>query len=96
MNFDYIIIRYSEIALKGKNRPYFEKALAQNVEQVLNDLPSNQAKRIRGRVLVEIKEDDPNLKQYRSRLDKVFGIENYSFGFDVNQDIEQIKKKLGR
>jgi thiamine biosynthesis protein ThiI len=92
MNFDYIIIRYSEIALKGKNRPYFEKVLAGNIEQVLSDLPSSNAKRIRGRILVKIEEDNPDVNKYRKKLDKVFGIENYSFGVEAEQNIETINQ----
>ena len=40
MNPEYcILIHYHEIALKGKNRKWFESQLIKNIKLQLNDLP---------------------------------------------------------
>ena len=47
-----IIVRYSEIHLKGKNRGYFERVLILNMEKSLKGI-KHEIKRQSGRYLVE-------------------------------------------
>ena len=47
-----IIIRYSEIHLKGKNRGYFERVFALNIEKSLKGF-KHETRRLSGRYLVE-------------------------------------------
>ena len=47
-----IIIRYSEIYLKGKNRGFFERLFAENIEKSLKGI-KHELRRYSGRYLVE-------------------------------------------
>lgn len=67
-----ILIRYGEIGLKGGNRPAFERQLAHNVDAALRGLGARRARRIYGRLLVEIGEDA--VPEALERLQRVFGI----------------------
>ena len=53
-NMDLCIIRYAEIALKGKNRQLFEKKLVDNLKNSLkfNKLPFAEIRRFEGRIFV--------------------------------------------
>mgnify|MGYP001582752076 FL=1 len=45
------VIHYHEIALKGKNRAFFEKTLATNIERMMKE--KIKVRRISGRLLAE-------------------------------------------
>jgi len=80
------IIRYAEIGLKGKNRKNFEDALKRNIERVTG----MKVKKQWGRFLIPVDEgidlDD--------KLKKIFGIQNFSKGFLVSHDFEEVKKTV--
>lgn len=78
------IVRYSEIGLKGKNRKDFEEALRRNIERVTG----MKVKRQWGRFLIPI---DENVT-LDDKLKKIFGIQNFSKGFLVSHDFEEVKK----
>ena len=82
-----IIVRYSEIGLKGKNRRDFEKQLQLNIRHCLkkNKIPFEQVARKRGRILIITKEKVPQL-QY------IFGVSSYSYVQEFIQDFDEIKK----
>ena len=52
-----VIIRYSEIHLKGKNKGYFERLLGDNIKHALKDLNFTYVK-IPARYLIEDFSDD--------------------------------------
>ena len=80
-----IIVRYAELALKGKNRADFEKQLVRNIKDCMKkNRKSGDVKRIRGRILIDT--------MYFPELAKVFGISSFSEAVEVNQDAEDIKK----
>ncbi|NMB41045.1 MAG: tRNA 4-thiouridine(8) synthase ThiI [Firmicutes bacterium] len=83
-----LLIRYGEIALKGKNRPFFEKKLLQNIKESLLGLEPYRVLFHRGRYYVEIAED--NLFPARRRLERVFGIVSLSPVFTAELDLEDI------
>lgn len=83
-----IIIRYRELSLKGNNRIVFERALKRNIIDCLkkHNISYKQVWRIRGRMIIDTQEKVPF-------LDHVFGIASYSYGIELPQDIETIKKE---
>ena len=85
-----IIIRYSELHLKGKNRGYFERVLITNIEKSLKGL-KHELKRQSGRYLVE-NFDGFDVDEIISRLKKVFGIHSFSVALKVNSDLNAIYK----
>ena len=85
-----VIVRYSEIHLKGKNRGYFERALIINMEKALKGL-KHEIIRQSGRYLVE-GFDGAETDEIISRLKKVFGIHSLSVALKVQTDMENIFK----
>ena len=71
-----VIIRYAEIHLKGKNRGYFERVFAANMEKSLRGI-RHEIRRQSGRYLVEnFSEND--VDTIVKRLSKVFGVHSLS------------------
>jgi len=50
----YLVIHYSEIGLKGKNRAFFERRLQHNVDERLTGLKVTGIERLSGRLLVTL------------------------------------------
>ncbi len=83
-----IIIRYSEIHLKGKNRGYFEKLLKNNIKNSLKGI-EHTFTAMHSRYLVEnYAEEDGDL--IIEKLSKVAGIHTYSHAFVVESSLENI------
>ena len=83
-----VIIRYSEIHLKGKNRGYFERIFAANMEKALKGI-RHEIRRRSGRYLVENFEEGDE-ERIVKRLSKVFGIHSLSIGLKVPSDMNEI------
>jgi len=72
-----IVLRYHEIALKGRNRPYFVRRLAEQVERVTADLPVGPIGRASARLLLPL-HDVSAWPAARGRLAHVFGLANFA------------------
>lgn len=83
-----IIIRYSELFLKGKNRGYFERVFFVNMEKSLKGI-QHEIKRQSGRYLIE-NFDESLTEDIVSRLKRVFGIHSMSLALKVNSDMDEI------
>ncbi len=68
-----LLIKYGEIAIKGKNRGSFERALCDRIEERLAALGDFSVIREQGRIIVECP-DDYDFDEAVSELRKVFGI----------------------
>lgn len=84
-----IIIRYGELALKGKNRFMFENQLINNIKDALkkNDIGFDSVKKIHGRIFVFTENKAPCLSN-------VFGIVNYSYGIKCGNTLDDVREKL--
>ena len=86
---DYVlIVRYSEIHLKGLNRPYFEKALVNRISHAISD-PDVTVDREQGRIFVN-GVTEKNVYAYAERLRKVFGIHSVSPAVAVEKDWDAV------
>ena len=90
-HYNKILVHYGEIALKGGNRPYFEKKLVSNIKEALSGLGCKSIKRIFGRIIIDI-EENSNIEKIQSRLKQVFGIVNFFPVIEVRQNIEEMQK----
>lgn len=79
-----ILIHYSEIALKGKNRDFFEQQLVDNIKQALGK--SAKVSRLPGRILAATSDEEAIFN-----LSSVFGISSYSPAEIVPSDFTAIK-----
>ncbi|SDZ28283.1 thiamine biosynthesis protein ThiI [Evansella caseinilytica] len=88
MKYNHILIRYSELALKGKNRTDFEKKLTENIRRSLVQFPQVKVIRSFGRMFVELNGADE--KAVSDRLQDVFGIHSFSPALKIELDQEKI------
>jgi thiamine biosynthesis protein ThiI len=70
------IIHYHELALKGRNRDYFEQRLVRNIRTALKDLGATRIESLRSRIRV-ILPDRVTDQATIDRLIRVFGIANF-------------------
>ena len=83
------VVHYQEIALKGKNRPWFLKRLVRNLRRAVADLDVKEVKTVMGRIEVVLGPTvDPAAVGERIRT--VFGIANYSYAGRAPQDLDAI------
>jgi thiamine biosynthesis protein ThiI len=88
--YNYVIIHYGEIGLKGLNRPLFEKRLVENIMKAVKGVEFRRIKRIRGRIILELNERT-NLTDLERSLLRVFGIAWFAFCFVTDPTLEDIK-----
>ncbi len=85
-----ILVRYGEIALKGKNRGQFEQQLYKNLQEAVDDYNATVEK-MRGRFLVCGPEE--HREKIIDRLSKVFGVVSLSPVEETGLDLEEIKEQ---
>jgi len=91
---NYVVCHYHEIALKGKNRSFFEKQLVTNIKKTLPKGSFEFVKRISGRIIVKVSEKGKRQeKKIKNSLKNVFGIAYFALTNISEQKIEKIKKK---
>jgi len=87
-----IIVHYAEIALKGKNRSFFEKILKNNIERALKNFKIS-IKKISTRFVIECDELNDKKEEIFQILKNVIGIAYFSYGISVDCNIDEIKKR---
>ncbi len=90
MIYNHILVRYGELALKGKNRKSFIQILKNNVEKKLNDYPNIKVKARRDHMYILLNGED-----YEAILEKckdIFGIQSFSLAMKIENDQEKIKE----
>ena len=87
------LCHYHEIALKKKNRHFFEKQLCHNIRQALNGLRYGSVRRVFGRVVVELDRDSP-VGEIGRRLRKVFGIASLAQAWSCPPTLEAMQAAL--
>ncbi|UFJ41611.1 tRNA 4-thiouridine(8) synthase ThiI [Brevibacillus humidisoli] len=90
MTYDVIMIRYGELALKGRNRDIFEETLMRSVKEVLRPFEQAKVRRSYGRMYVELNGEDAD--GIIERLQRVFGIISISPTKRVEATEEAIKE----
>ena len=92
MKADIILLKYGEIALKGLNRPVFEKKLADNVAAAVSSLGRFSIRRSQSTIYVEPLDDGIDMELAVERLSKVFGIVNICPAVKCEKDMASIEK----
>ena len=84
-----VIVHYQEIALKGRNRPWFVERLVTNLRAALGDLEGTRVRAIMGRIEVT---PGPHAAwdTVRERLGRVFGVANFSRARRVSRNIDEL------
>src|SRR3954467_8677128 len=88
-----IVIHYKELALKGKNRPWFIQLLVRNLKTALAGLHVASIRSAMGRIELELRPDSP-WEEVRERLGRIFGIANFSHASHGPQDFRALADKI--
>jgi tRNA uracil 4-sulfurtransferase len=83
------VVHYQEIALKGKNRPWFLHRLVRNLRQAVSDLDVRRVRSVTGRIEVELG-PTANSREVAERIGRTFGIANYSLARRAPLDVGAI------
>jgi thiamine biosynthesis protein ThiI len=83
-----VLCRYGELFLKGGNRGFFLRAMADNVRRAVSDLPAAQVFAPHGRILVRA--PDEQREDLCRRLERVFGLVSVSPGVETTPDLAAI------
>ncbi len=92
MEMNTIIIRSGEIALKGLNKPYFERILVEKIKQHTKVFLSKgpiEINRNQGLIFLKASKEIP-LDELIYEISKVFGIASVSHAIEMERDIDAI------
>lgn len=84
-----VVIHYKELALKGRNRPWFVHALLRNLRTLLADLDVVHVGVVAGRIQVQFQTGD-HWSEARTRLARLPGIANFARAEHVAADMDVI------
>jgi thiamine biosynthesis protein ThiI len=84
-----IVVHYQEIALKGKNRPWFLARLVRNLRDGLSDLDVKSVRALMGRIEIVLGPSTP-VAPVSERLRRTFGVANFSLAGRALLDVDAI------
>lgn len=86
------IVRCGEVALKGMNKPYFERVLVERIKKNLKNIKDNRVSRKEGLIFARVPlESDTN--EVIAEISKVFGVSSVSPALEVESDLDSIGSK---
>lgn len=81
-----VIVHYHELALKGRNREYFERQLVRNIQLAVKGSGITQVETLRSRIRIVLPPHATDIF-VTERLCRVFGIANFSITHSVPLDL---------
>ena len=84
-----VIVHYGELALKGRNRPWFVTTLVRNIRQALDGLEVRDVRFVLGRLEVRVA-SDADWPEVRARLARLPGIGNFSRATHARLDLDAL------
>jgi tRNA uracil 4-sulfurtransferase len=96
--YNIVICRYSEVALKGKNRWRFERCIIERLNKLLSILPKITVGKIRGRIIIH-NQDSSNFtitdyEVIKENINYVFGLDSFSFCIKTESTIDSIRSTV--
>ena len=90
----YLLVHYNEIALKGKNRGYFEKKLAENIKKAIKG-SYEQTERPYGRITAKLN-SSADIEFIKKTISEVPGISWFAFAECIESNIDKIKEEASK
>jgi len=87
-----IVVHYKELALKGKNRPWFIRLLVRHLKAALAGLHVRSIRSIMGRLEIEL--GSGSWEEVRERIARVFGIANFSYAGRSSHDFYELASAI--
>jgi thiamine biosynthesis protein ThiI len=88
-----IIVHYQEIALKGKNRPWFVARLVRNIREATSDLDIRAVRALMGRIEVALG-PAADWEVAKDRIARVFGVANFAKAGRAPLDVDVIAREI--
>lgn len=89
------VVHYQEIALKGKNRPWFLARLVRNIRNAVRDLDVRDVRALMGRIEVTLG-SEAAAAPVAERLRRTFGIANFSYAGRTSLDLDVLADAILR
>lgn len=92
------IVRCGEVALKGQNKPYFERMLVERIRKVTKKFDGIEVKRVEGLIFVKTPADLPK-DQLLKQVGRVFGVDSISPAVEIDISegtAEEILERIGQ
>jgi thiamine biosynthesis protein ThiI len=87
------IVHYQEIALKGKNRPWFLSRLVRNLRGALADLDVRSVRALMGRIEIVLG-PAADRDEVATRLRRTFGVANFSHASRSSLDLDALSNAI--
>jgi thiamine biosynthesis protein ThiI len=88
-----IVVHYKELALTGKNRPWFIRTLVRNLRTSLADLDIAGVRFVMGRIEIELG-PTASWDAVKERVRRVFGIANFSYAGRAPLDFDGLANTI--
>lgn len=88
-----VVLHYGEVALKGRNRPWFLGSLTKSVRAALRGLKVKRVRSLIGRIIVTL-EDDREWPEVRDRLAVLPGISNFALARHMPMDLDAVTSAI--
>jgi thiamine biosynthesis protein ThiI len=88
-----VVLHYQEIALKGRNRPWFIAHLVRNLRAATADLDVRDVRALMGRIEITVG-DETAWHAVRDRVARVFGIANFSRAGRIPLDVDAMAARI--
>jgi thiamine biosynthesis protein ThiI len=88
-----IVVHYHELALKGRNRPWFLARLVRNLREALSDLDVRAVRALMGRIEVVL---GPSVSRdlVGERIRRTFGVANFSYAGSTALDLDAVGRAI--
>src|SRR6188474_618722 len=90
-----IVVHYQELALKGKNRPWFLARLVRNLREAVSDLDVKSVRALMGRIEVVVG-PGTSREVVGERIRRTFGIANFSYAGRTPLDLDVVSEAIIR
>jgi thiamine biosynthesis protein ThiI len=90
-----IVVHYQELALKGKNRPWFLGRLVRNLREAVSDLDVPTVRALMGRIEVVVG-SGTSREIVGDRIRRTFGIANFSYAGRTRLDLDAVSEAILR
>ncbi|HEX7942173.1 MAG TPA: THUMP domain-containing protein, partial [Gemmatimonadaceae bacterium] len=84
-----IVVHYKELALKGRNRPWFVQILVRNLRAALKGIEVVRVRSVMGRIEIDLG-SPASFDEARDRVRRVFGIANFSLAGSASHDFREL------
>ena len=88
-----ILVHYSEVALKGRNRSWFVHRLVRNLHTALAGLHVKEVRTPIGRIEIVLGQQS-TMPEIRERLSRVFGIANFAAAMHIPRDFDGMAEAI--